>query len=85
MTGGEPLLRKDIPVLIRQLAAISSIEDISLTTNGVLLTEKLAQELREAGLKRITISLDTLDQDVFCRISDVRADVNQVATGYRAR
>ena len=78
LTGGEPLLRKDIPVLIRQLAKISSIEDISLTTNGVLLTEKLATELREAGLKRITISLDTLDQDVFCRISDVRADVDQV-------
>ena len=84
LTGGEPLLRKDLPMLISQLAKINSIKDISLTTNGVLLTEKMALELKKAGLKRITISLDTLDQDVFSRISDVKVDVNQVlqAIGY---
>lgn len=78
LTGGEPLLRKNLPVLIRQLADIELIEDISLTTNGVLLTEELAVRLKESGLKRITISLDTLDDETFKLISDVNVSVDQV-------
>lgn len=78
LTGGEPLLRKNLPVLIEQLAKIDSIEDISLTTNGVLLTQESAMELKDAGLKRITISLDTLDDVTFKLISDVDFDVGRV-------
>lgn len=71
LTGGEPLLRKNLPVLIEHLAAIDSIQDISLTTNGVLLTQDRARRLKNAGLSRITISLDTLDDATFRSISDV--------------
>ncbi len=78
LTGGEPLLRKNLPVLIEQLAKIDSIEDISLTTNGVLLTQESAMKLKDAGLKRITISLDTLDDATFKLISDVDFDVGRV-------
>ncbi|MHB1392359.1 MAG: GTP 3',8-cyclase MoaA [Clostridia bacterium] len=60
ITGGEPLVRKGLTGLIEKISAIESIKDISLTTNGVLL-KKLAHDLREAGLKRINISLDTMD------------------------
>ena len=78
LTGGEPLLRKNLAVLIERLAAIDSIEDISLTTNGVLLTQELATHLRDAGLKRITISLDTLDKATFRLISNVNFDLSLV-------
>ncbi len=78
LTGGEPLLRKNIPALIEQLAQIDSIEDISLTTNGVPLTKELAKQLKDAGLKRITISLDALDDETFKSISDVSFNVDQV-------
>lgn len=71
LTGGEPLLRKNLTVLIEHLAAIDSIQDISLTTNGVLLTQDRARRLKDAGLSRITISLDTLDDATFRSISDV--------------
>ncbi len=71
LTGGEPLLRKNLAGLIERLAAIDTIEDVSLTTNGVLLTQERAVELKNAGLKRITISLDTLDEATFRAISDV--------------
>jgi GTP 3',8-cyclase len=60
LTGGEPLLRKDLPVLIELLAANAAIRDLALTTNGLLLRE-LAPALRRAGLQRVTVSLDTLD------------------------
>jgi len=60
LTGGEPLLRRQLPVLIRQLRDIPGIDDLALTTNGVLLAP-MADALREAGLGRITVSLDTLD------------------------
>src|ERR1700733_9424676 len=59
LTGGEPLLRRDLARLVRMLAENPSIEDLALTTNGVLLTEQ-AGTLKEAGLGRVTISLDTL-------------------------
>jgi GTP 3',8-cyclase len=64
LTGGEPLLRRDLPGLIRQLATSARIDDLALTTNGVLLGE-LAAPLRDAGLHRITVSLDTLRADRF--------------------
>ncbi len=64
LTGGEPLLRKDLPVLIRMLARNPRITDLALTTNGILLDEQ-APALREAGLHRVTVSLDTLRPDRF--------------------
>mgnify|MGYP003715533441 CR=1 FL=1 len=60
LTGGEPLLRRDIDVLIARLAAIEGIDDICLTTNGSLLTEQRARELKAAGVNRVTLSLDLL-------------------------
>jgi len=68
LTGGEPLLRRDLPVLIRMLAENPKIKDLALTTNGVLLTE-FAQTLRSAGLHRVTVSLDTLRPDRFRALS----------------
>lgn len=68
LTGGEPLVRRQLDRLIRLLAAIEGLEDLSLTTNGILLADQAAS-LRDAGLKRINISLDTLDEAVFRRIS----------------
>jgi cyclic pyranopterin phosphate synthase len=64
VTGGEPLLRRDLPVLIRMLAGIEDVEELSLTTNGLLLP-RLARELAAAGLRRINVSLDTLLPDRF--------------------
>lgn len=64
LTGGEPLLRRDLPTLIRLLKQQTSIQDIALTTNGILLDEQ-AESLRDAGLDRITVSLDTLQPDKF--------------------
>jgi len=64
LTGGEPLLRRDLPVLVRMLAGIPRIRDLALTTNGLLLPEQ-AGPLREAGLHRVTVSLDTLRPDRF--------------------
>ena len=78
LTGGEPLLRKKLPVLIEQLSKIQGIDDISLTTNGVLLSKDVSQQLKDAGLKRITISLDALDNETFKKISDVGFDVEKV-------
>lgn len=69
LTGGEPLLRKDIVELVREIASIRELEDISLTTNGTLL-KKFAEPLKEAGLKRINISLDTLDGKKFEKITN---------------
>jgi cyclic pyranopterin phosphate synthase len=64
ITGGEPLVRKDIVALISQIAAIGGVKDLSMTTNGIFL-EELAQPLKDAGLHRINISLDTLDAEKF--------------------
>ena len=64
ITGGEPLLRTELHQLIRQVAAIDGIEDVTLTTNGYLLAQQ-AEELKKAGLDRITVSLDSLDDEVF--------------------
>src|SRR5216684_3235271 len=79
VTGGEPLVRKDLPVLIRKLAAIPGIHDLALTTNAVLLAD-LAKPLYEAGLRRINIHLDTLDRERFLRITR-RNDLDKVLAG----
>src|ERR1700758_1867868 len=68
LTGGEPLLRASLADLIGDLTTIPDVEDVALTTNGVLLA-KYASELKAAGLKRITVSLDRLDPAVFARMS----------------
>jgi cyclic pyranopterin phosphate synthase len=68
LTGGEPLLRKDLPVLVERLAAKTRLEDLALTTNGVLLAP-MAAALKHAGLHRLTISLDTLHRDRFVRLA----------------
>jgi cyclic pyranopterin phosphate synthase len=78
LTGGEPLVRRDIEKLIELLTAIPGLKDIALTTNGSLLTPSKAQALREAGLKRITVSLDSLDNDVFTSMNDVGFPVSKV-------
>ncbi len=69
LTGGEPLLRKDIVELVKGMIRIEGLEDLSLTTNGTLL-EEYALSLKEAGLKRINISLDTLDKEKFRKITN---------------
>ena len=68
LTGGEPLVRRDVPALVRMLAAIDGVRDLSLTTNGVLL-DRLAGRLVEAGLRRINVSLDTLNHVRFAEIA----------------
>jgi cyclic pyranopterin phosphate synthase len=68
LTGGEPLVRRDLPRLIGRLASIAGIHDIALTTNGILLAEQ-ARELKDAGLMRLNISLDALDAKVFRQIA----------------
>ena len=68
ITGGEPLLRRELPRLVSQLAALPPVRDLALTTNGVLLAGK-AEALREAGLPRITVSLDTLDRRRFEKLT----------------
>jgi len=87
LTGGEPLLRKNLEVLIAQLAALKTLDgqdlDITLTTNGSLLARK-AQALKSAGLKRVTVSLDGLDDDVFKQMNDVDFPVSDVLEGIQA-
>ena len=79
LTGGEPLLRRDLPDLVRQLSGIDGIEDIALTTNGSRLGE-MAGALRSAGLKRINVSIDSLDPERFERITK-RGDLDEVLKG----
>jgi cyclic pyranopterin phosphate synthase len=81
LTGGEPLLRRDLERLIELLARIRGLSDLTLTTNGSLLTREKAHALRDAGLKRITISLDSLDDEVFRRMNDVDFPVARVLEG----
>jgi cyclic pyranopterin phosphate synthase len=68
LTGGEPLLRQDVERLVSMLSGIDGLEDLSMTTNGSLLPQK-AQALKDAGLQRITVSMDSLDDDVFKQMS----------------
>lgn len=83
VTGGEPLLRRELPALIRRLAAIDGVEDLTLTTNGYLLP-RMAGELKDAGLHRVTVSLDSLDEDVFKLLNGRGYQVSQVLKGIRA-
>jgi cyclic pyranopterin phosphate synthase len=80
ITGGEPLLRPNLPDLIGDLTSLPGIEDIALTTNGMLLA-KYATELKAAGLGRITVSLDSLDPDVFAKMSGGFGGVAEVLDG----
>ena len=82
LTGGEPLVRRDLPVLVSRLVKIPGIVDIGLTTNGVLLGEQ-AQALRDAGLKRLNISLDALDPEVFRQVTR-RDSYDKVIEGINA-
>ena len=83
LTGGEPLLRKDIPVLVDKLASIDGLRDIALTTNGVHLP-KYAQGLKDAGLKRVNISLDTLNDELFGKINGRNVETKPVLKGIKA-
>lgn len=83
LTGGEPLLRKRLPDLVRRLSAIPGLDDIALTTNGMLLAHQ-AKALHDAGLRRITVSLDALDADIFADMSGRRGKVDDVLAGIDA-
>ena len=83
LTGGEPLLRRGLPELVRRVAGISSVEDLALTTNGLLLAAS-ARTLKDAGLHRVTVSLDALDDRLFRRLSGTDRPVGDVLEGVRA-
>jgi GTP 3',8-cyclase len=83
LTGGEPLIRRDIADLVAQLAAVDGVDDIALTTNGSLLVRH-AEDLRAAGLSRITVSLDSLDEQVFSSMADVDLPLSRVLDGIAA-
>ena len=83
LTGGEPLLDKKIGELIEGLAALPGVDDLALTTNAMLLAP-VAQRLADAGLHRVTISLDSLDEQVFSRMSGGRGDLAEVLRGLEA-
>jgi cyclic pyranopterin phosphate synthase len=83
LTGGEPLIRRDLDRLVGMLSPIPGIEDLSLTTNGSLLADT-AQALAAAGLHRVTVSLDALDDPTFTRMNDARFPVARVLDGILA-
>jgi cyclic pyranopterin phosphate synthase len=83
LTGGEPLVRRELPTLVRMLAAIPGLRDLTLTTNGVLLPEH-ADELKDAGLHRVTVSLDADDDATFTRMNDAGVPVSRVLAGIDA-
>lgn len=81
LTGGEPLIRNDLENLIESIAGVSGIADISLTTNAALLSTRRAQSLKDAGLKRLNVSLDAIDDETFKAVNDVDVDVATVLNG----
>ena len=81
LTGGEPLIRQNIDRLIKEIGRVKGVEDISMTTNASLLDAKMAQHLKDAGLSRITISLDALDDDVFQALNGTNIPVSDVLSG----
>ncbi len=83
ITGGEPLLRKDLPRLVQMVKGVSGIQDVALTTNASLLAG-MARSLREAGLDRVNISLDALDDEIFTRMNGGFSDVRRVLEGIDA-
>ena len=78
LTGGEPLLRRDIDKLVAMLSEIDGLGDIAMTTNGSLLTPAMAGKLKDAGLRRVTVSLDSLDDDTFKSLNDVDFPASKV-------
>jgi cyclic pyranopterin phosphate synthase len=78
LTGGEPLLRQDLETLVAMLASIDGLKDLALTTNGALLTREKARALADAGLKRVTVSLDALDDAIFRATTDSHCSVDDV-------
>jgi len=83
LTGGEPLLRRGLEDLVAELAAIEGVKDIAMTTNGVLLAHH-AEALALAGLKRVTVSLDAMDREIFGKMNGVGAKVERVLAGIEA-
>ncbi|HEX7354497.1 MAG TPA: GTP 3',8-cyclase MoaA [Mycobacteriales bacterium] len=83
LTGGEPLLRRDLETLVEMIAAVPGVEDLALTTNGSLLAARAAS-LRAAGLHRVTVSLDSVDPVVFRAMADVRLPLAVVLDGIAA-
>ncbi|MGB5163887.1 MAG: GTP 3',8-cyclase MoaA [Woeseiaceae bacterium] len=83
LTGGEPLLVKNVAELVAEMAAVPGVDDLAMTTNASLLAP-VAADLAAAGLHRITISLDSLDEDVFLRMSGGRGDLGKVLQGIAA-
>jgi len=80
LTGGEPLLRRGVKDLVEMLARVQGIDDLAITTNGVLLAHHAA-DLRRAGLHRVTVSVDALDREVFAKMNGVGAKVESVLAG----
>ena len=83
LTGGEPTMRRDIERLVEQLSAIDGLRDLTLTTNGSLLVEK-ADALRSAGLRRLTVSLDSIRETTFAAMNDVNFPLSRVLAGIDA-
>jgi GTP 3',8-cyclase len=83
LTGGEPLLRKDLNILVQKLSNIEGLKDIGLTTNGVLLA-KYAKQLKDAGLKRVNVSLDSLDDELFGKINGKNVGTKPILDGVKA-
>jgi len=83
ITGGEPLMRRELPTLIRMIAGVEGVKDIAMTTNGSLLA-KHAQSLKDAGLRRVTVSLDSLDDERFGRMNGRGFKVSRVLEGIEA-
>ena len=83
LTGGEPLLRRDVERLVEMISGLDGLRDLTLTTNGALLATK-ARALRDAGLQRVTVSLDSLDDTVFKAMNDVDFPVERVLAGIEA-
>jgi cyclic pyranopterin phosphate synthase len=83
LTGGEPLLRRDIVDIVAKLSSLSGLDDLALTTNGTRLAEQ-ARDLHAAGLRRVTVSVDSLDETVFKEMSGGRGDIHGVLEGIKA-
>ena len=83
LTGGEPLLRRDIVDIVSKLSSLPGLDDFALTTNGTLLADR-AKDLKAAGLQRVTVSVDSLDESVFKEMSGGRGDIQSVLNGIAA-